>query len=393
MSGRSDARPLVAHLIDELPAHGAERLIVDLVACPDPRFRYAVVCLIRGGPLEEDLRELGVPVFVFGRRGRLDPGLVGRLVRWMRKNDVAVVHTHLFTADAYGRLAAWLAGVPAIFCTVHNVVNSWKTPVHRFLDRVLARVSYRVIACTEEVGKVLVERDGIPRERVAVVANGIDLRRFRAVSGVGVREEFGCRPSRLLLLMVGRLEPQKAHQDLLLALSDVRAGGGEEFLCVLAGDGELRGVLEAEVARLGLQEHVLFAGFRRDVPRLLAACDLFVMSSRWEGLPIALLEAMACAKAVVVTAVGGVPDVVRDDVNGFLVPAAEPAAMATRIRQLMDDRDLRVRIGERGRTDVLERFDISRTAAEYSTLYASALGIAGPVDSADFAGGGHEGGL
>ena len=380
MNARSDPRPLVAHLIDELPAHGAERLIVDLMRHPDAQFRYVVGCLIRGGPLEEELAALGVPVVIFGRRWRFDPTLVLRLAAWMRSQRVCVVHTHLFTADAYGRAAARLAGVRAIFSTVHSVVNVWKTPVHRLIDRILAWASYRVIACTEEVRQALIGRDRLPARRVTTIANGVDLQRFLSASGAGVREEFRVAPDKALLVVVGRLEAPKGHADLLSALAALRVGSCADFVCLFVGEGELRAQLESEVARRALQDAVVFTGLRRDVPRLLAACDLVLMPSRWEGLPIALLEAMACAKAVVATAVGGVPDVIDDGNNGVLVPPGDMSRFAAHVRELLNEPGRRAALGARARVDVLRRFDIARTATEYAALYREALGLRLPAN-------------
>lgn len=371
----TDMRPLVVHLIDELPPDGAERLIVDLMRYPDPAFRYAVGCLIRGGPLEAELRTLGVPVVVFGRRGRLDLGLIVRMARWLRRERAAVVHTHLFTADTYGRIAARLAGVPAVFATVHNVVNPWKRGLHRFIDRVLAWASTRVIACTDEVGTVLRTRDRLPARRIVVVGNGVDLQRLCAVSGAGVREEFGIEPGRVLLGVVGRLHPQKGHADLLPMLARLKAGAGPRFSCLVIGDGELRATLQAQADELGLADTVVFAGLRADVPRLLAAIDLLVMPSRWEGLPIALLEAMACGKPAVATAVGGVPDVLRDGINGALVAAGDAPAFEAALARLIADAPQRARLGVQAQADVLRTRDIACTASSYTALYRAALGM------------------
>jgi glycosyltransferase involved in cell wall biosynthesis len=382
-----DTRPLVVHLIDELPPDGAERLVVDILRYPNPRFRYAVGCLIRGGVLQDELQAMGIPVIVFGRCGRLDVGLIVRLVRWMRAEGVQVVHTHLFTADTYGRIAAWIAGVPGIFCTVHNIVNPWKGVVRRAIDWVLARVSTRVIGCSDEVAEVLKTRDHLPADRIVAIRNGIDLRRFQSISGDGVRDEFGIPSGRLLLAVIGRLHPQKAHHELLQVFAGLEPETRAKFVCLIVGDGELRQSLEEESARLGLSGQVIFTGLRRDVPRLLSALDLFVMSSRWEGLPIALLEAMACGVTPLSTAVGGVPDVIENGVNGMLVEAGDGSAMAAKLRLLIDDDDLRLRLGRKAQEDVLRRYDVLRTAEAYDALYRDALGLPGqdslaPIDAA-----------
>jgi glycosyltransferase involved in cell wall biosynthesis len=372
-SATADTRPLIVHLIDELPPDGAERLVVDILRYKNPHFRYAVGCLIRGGMLEAELTRMGVPVIVFGRRGRLDIGLIWRLARWMRRERVAIVHTHLFTADTYGRLAACLAGVPGIFSTVHNIVNPWKGFFRKFIDWALAWPSDKIIACTEEVGTVLRQRDHLPARRIAVIANGVDLRRFQAISASGVRAEFKVAPDQLLLAVVGRLHPQKGHADLLPILANLRKRSNAHFKCLFVGDGDLRGKLQARVTELGLSDVVVFTGLRSDVPRLLAGIDILVMPSRWEGLPIALLEAMACSKPAVATAVGGVPDVIQDCINGRLVNAGDAAALQQALLDMLESEADRRRLGERARIDVLERHDVARTASGYDTLYRRAL--------------------
>lgn len=378
MSAQDASRPLVAHIIDELPPDGAERLLVDLMRRRSGRFRYVIVCLVKGGPLESEFEALGIPVVIIGRARKFDLGMVLRLARWMREEQVAVVHTHLFAADVFGRLAAKLAGVRAVLSTSHNV-NGWKGRLHRLLDRVLSTISSRVVGCTEEVGRVLVERDGIPARKVAVVENGVDLRRFDAVSAEGVREEFGIAPDAMLMGVVGRLHPQKGHEDLLQAFVQLRQLTGAKFQCLFIGDGELRARLEAEVARLGLGDVVRFTGLRKDVPRLLVALDVFVMPSRWEGLPMALLEAMACGKPCVVTSVGGIPSVIDDGANGLMLPAEQPQAMAQAMARLIGDAGLRRQLGAAARECALRRYDVGRALQAYESMYAEALGGAAPA--------------
>jgi glycosyltransferase involved in cell wall biosynthesis len=389
--------PLVVHMIDELPRDGAEMLLLDLMRHREPGLRYAVVCIIRGGPLEEEFARIGIPVIIFGRRGKLDVSLVLRLTSWLRRNRAAIVHTHLFTADTYGRLAAKLAGVPAVFSTVHTMPsppragsaklaslsavfsnlhnNPWKGGFRKAIDRLFARLSTRVIGCSEEVTQALM-RDGIPAERLIAIPNGIDLRKFTQVSGEGVRAEFGLPADRPLLGVVGRLHPAKDHENLFRALAAMPQARAGEVSCLVVGTGELQDALHAMVRQMGLEPCVVFTGMRTDVPRLVAALDVFVMPSRWEGLPIALLEAMASAKPVICTRVGGIPDVVRDGDNGLLVDASDPAQLQQRIAQLLDSPDERTRLGLRARDTVIERFDVTRTAAAYNNLHRQALGLA-----------------
>lgn len=367
--------PLIVHMIDELPRDGAEMLLVDLMKLRMPGYRYAIVALIKGGPLEQEFERLGVPVVIFGRKGKFDLGLVFRVASWLKRERASVVHTHLFTADSYGRLAARLAGVPAVFSTVHNIVNPWKGQGRKLIDRLFARISTAVVGCSEEVTQTLATRDGIPQRKLISIPNGIDLKKFSSFTGEGVCAEFGLPEDRPLIGIVGRLHEQKAHGDLFQALARLPQVREGKLNCLVIGTGDLQDALKQQVQDLGLQDCVIFTGMRTDVPRLVAAMDVFVMSSHWEGLPIALLEAMASSKAVLCTRVGGIPDVVVDGDNGLLVDARDIDQFARRLDELLHDSALRQRLGQRARDTVISRFDVSRTADAYNRLHLQALGL------------------
>ncbi len=362
-------------MIDELPRDGAEMLLLDLLRLRLPDFRYAVVCLVRGGVLQPEFERIGVPVTVFGRRGRFDPMLVWRLARWLRRHRADVVHTHLFTADSYGRVAARLAGVPAVFSTVHNIAPAGAGPLRGVVSRILARFTTAIVGCSDEVSQALIQRDGLEPARVRSIPNGIDLMRFGQASGEGVREEFKLPGTRRLIGVVGRLHEQKGHDDLLRALASLPQPLRGNLSCLIIGTGELEAELRRRVEELGLADCVVFTGMRTDVPRLVAALDAFVMPSRWEGLPIALLEAMATSRAVLCTRVGGIPDVVVHATNGLLVDAGDVDALRSGIETLLADPGFAQRLGRQARATVIERFDVSRTAAAYNELHCAALGL------------------
>lgn len=370
--------PHVAHIIDELPPDGAERLLADLLRHRSDRFRFSVVCLIRGGGLEQEIRDMGVPVTVMGRRGKFDPGLVWRLAKWLREQRVDVVHTHLFTADSYGRLAARLAGVSAVFSTAHGPVVCEGT-VQRAVHWTLSWISTRVIACSEEVGQVMRRQDHLPANRLEVIDNGINIDRLIGASGEGVRAEFAIPDDKLLIGVIGRLHPAKGHSDLIAAMVRLRYEEAAP-VCLVIGSGELKHELEAETRRVGLEDHVIFTGQRPDVPRLLAALDVLAMPSRWEGLPIALLEAMAMSRPVVATRVSSIPDVIAHEENGLLVPPADPVALAAALRRLLADSALRAKLGQNALETVRQNYDVLRTVRSYETLYVAALGLHRTLD-------------
>jgi glycosyltransferase involved in cell wall biosynthesis len=358
-------------MIDEMPPDGAERLIVDVLQNRSPQYRYSVACLIRGGELVREVEAMGVPVYVLGLRPGVDLLAIPKLIRWLAHEHVDVLHTHLYSADSYGRVAAWLARVPGRFSTRHNT-QPWPGGFRPWLARLLGYVSTRVIACSEEVGKVLVEGEGVPAAKIVVIPNGINLQRFEGADRTAFRKELGIPADVPLIGVIGRLYAQKAHTDLLEALSTVRARG-LPFHCAIVGSGELRDSIVAEIARRNLQSHVTMTGQRSDIPNILAGIDIFAMSSHWEGLPMALLEGMAMGNAVVATTVGGIPSVVTPEHDGLLVPPSTPAAFADALSRVIGDSSLRHKLGSNAKRTVESRFSAASVARSYEALYSSAL--------------------
>jgi glycosyltransferase involved in cell wall biosynthesis len=357
----------VVHIIDRLPPDGAERLLVDVLKNRSDKFNFTVLCLIEGGELVAELEKIGVPVVIMGRKSKLDLGLILRIRKWLRQHQAAVVHTHLFTADSWGRLAAYLAGVPCIISTVHST-NTWKHGIHKFVDRLLARISTNIIACSDEVASVLIHKDGIPEKRVVVVVNGIDLLRFKNVSPV----DLGGNNSLVKLVVIGRLHPAKGHDDLITAINSIKTQcSGFHFFFV--GEGELRKSIEESINKYGLGNLVTLLGQRSDVPAILAAADVFVMPSRWEGLPMALLEAMAMGKAIVATRVGGIPDVITSGKTGLLINVGDGRELEESLIKIIVDKKLRENLGSSARELVQQRYSATGTSRQYEQIYQQAL--------------------
>lgn len=366
-----DSRPLVVHLIDELPADGAERLLADILEYRSEDFTYRVVCIVAGGPMVAELESLGIPVEILNCRAGFSLDTLLTLVRWARAHRPAVVHSHLYSADSYGRLAAWLAGVPAIFTTRHNT-QPWKGAFRRKIYAALSRVSTAVIACGEEVGTHLAEVDGIPSSKIVVIPNGVNLRRVRASDACALRRELRIGAEQTVIGVVGRLHPQKGHEDLLPVLRDL-SGEGHEFVCLFAGDGELRPAIESQIAALNLERNVRLLGLRSDIGNFLAGIDLFVMPSRWEGLPMALLEAMAAGATCICTRVGSIPSVVTHGSDGLLVDAGNRDQLRDAIRLVITGPRGHGLLGQNATRTVEARFNAASVAGAYENLYRRAI--------------------
>jgi glycosyltransferase involved in cell wall biosynthesis len=291
----------------------------------------------------------------------------------LRRVRPAILHASLFHANLCGRLLGRLSGVPIVITWRHSVEigGQWRERINRWT----ARLDDRAVAVCELVRQAEIVRGGAPAGRVVTVYNGVDVDRFSAKEPQvveRVRRALGIPVDALLLGTVGRHSPEKDLANLLAAMVAVRDHVPTAWL-VLVGGGELRGQLETQVRSLGLSDAVVFAGVRDDVPEILAALDLFVLPSRWEGLPLAVLEAMAARLPVVATAVGGVPEVVVDGLTGLLVPPGDPPALAGALLSLARDAGRRRAMGQAGYERVREHFAMAQMARAMERLYEELL--------------------
>ena len=365
----------ILHLITRLPVGGAEKVLVDVVRTLDPeRYESLVCCIQAKGELAEELERSGFRVVCLERMRsrRFDWRAVQDLSRLCRTEGITLVHTHLYHANLYGRIAAFLSGVPAI-ATVHNVYAQRK--FHRkLLNRLLSHASARVIAVSEDVREDLVKHDGIDPEKVSVVHNGIDVRRVDTdLTREQARARLGVRDDELLIGCVGRLEEQKGHRFLLEACAALKNDLGGRLRLLVVGDGRLRQDLEDRAAALGVGASVSFLGTRHDVPEILRALDIYVMPSLWEGLSIAMLEAMAAGVAVVISDVSGVAQALGNNQHGIRVAPGNAAALVDAIRSLAGQPSRRRALGMSARERVKAAFSIDAMMSQLTSIYEQAL--------------------
>jgi len=367
----------ILHIIATLDRAGAEGQLTRLCLGLDRReFSPAVCCLTRGGPHEEALRRSGIPVAILHKRGPFDAPLLGRLVLHLKRRRPHIVQTWLPTANAWGRAAAVLTRVPVVIAS-ERAADVWKGALRRWLDRRLARASDAVLTNADAVRRFCIERIRLPDEKMHVIRNGLDLREFDRQAGRPVREPV--RRRSLLLGTVARLDPQKGVQYLLKAVS-LLAFKGEDVELWIVGDGPERPRLEGMCrASTHLCDRVRLLGRREDVPALLRCLDIFVLPSLWEGLPNAVLEAMAAERPVVATGVDGTGEAVVAGETGLLVPPRSPQALAGAIRSLARHPARRARMGKAGRARVERHFSERRMIEETESLYRRLAREAGLV--------------
>jgi glycosyltransferase involved in cell wall biosynthesis len=342
--------------------------------------------------------ELGVPIVTIDQLHRdislfRDAIAVVRLARLIRAQRPQILHTHTAKAGAIGRLAALLAGdarPPIVVHTFHgHVLRGYFGPLRaagfRLLERWLARQATALIAVSPQVRDDLVALGVAPRESFAVIrlgirldervsANGNERERLRSLLGIGA--------DRFTLGWIGRMTGVKRTDDVLLALKGLRERGVDACLCMV-GDGPDREQAERRAKELGIVRHCFFLGYQDEVAPFYAAFDAFVLPSGNEGTPVSAIEALAAGRPVVATRVGGVPDVVRDGVDGFLVETGDVEALAERLARLAADPELRARMGEAGRARVPGRFAVERLIDDVDRLYRSLLQAKGLSISGD----------
>jgi glycosyltransferase involved in cell wall biosynthesis len=334
---------------------------------------------------------LGVDVVTIPELGReisplRDLVATARLAGLIRRERPQILHTHTAKAGTVGRVAALLAGrarPPIVVHTFHgHVLRGYFGPLRsRFfgaLERRLARDSTALVAVSPQVRDDLVELGVARREKFAVVRLGIELdERIGSVDGrTETRRYLGIPDERFAVGWVGRMTAVKRGEDVLEGFKLLRDRGVEATLCMV-GDGPDRPQLERKAHELGIVRDTLFLGYQDDVAPLYAAFDALVLPSGNEGTPVSVIEALAAGRPVVATRVGGVPDVVRDGVDGFLVDGGATDELAERLARLAADPALRERLGTAGRARVVPRYAVDRLVDDVDRLYRSLLLAAG----------------
>lgn len=353
--------PRVLHVLNDLSAGGAERLVLELCRRTRPEFGSEVITVAGSGPLAEAFAAANIPV-LHGHRGSRTLGIQALAKISARIRHADVVHTHLFAGDTWGRLGATLAQHPAVVTTEHNIDRdeTWQ----RSVRRVLSPVSRVVIAVSEAVARGCCGRD------IRVIPNGVDLERYSAPwqGGGGI-------------LAIGRRVPQKGFDVLLRACDELqRRGSGDGGFAIetrrdqLAAAGGRR-PLSVRIAGDGpdapAHPMVEWLGARNDIPTLLSSADVLVIPSRWEGFGLVAVEGMAAGVPIVASEVDGLSEVVGE--AGVLVPAGDAVALAAAIRQILNDRGLAAELSRRGRVRA-GQFGIQRMVEGYKEIWREVLG-------------------
>ena len=377
-------RTRVLHIITRLEPGGAQRNTLYTVDHLDRDEFSPSLAWGPGDPLDGAAAEIAglhrepVPELVRPVSPALDLAASRRLVEVVRAIKPHVVHTHSSKAGVLGRIAARVGRVPVVVHSIHGFGFTPLQPapvraLYLTVEKVMARFTDHFIAVSEGNLNLGVRFGLFEPEQVSLIRSGIALDRFRNPGGAaGARRRLGLPEDAPLVVQVGNFKPQKAPMDFVRMAAEVAPRVPAAWF-VMVGDGHLRSAAEELAADLGLADRMVFSGWWEDVPGLLAASRVTVLSSRHEGLPRAAVESLAAGVPVVATAVDGTPEVVRDGVNGFLVEAGDVAGLTRRVGQLLTDHELHRRLAAEA-PHGLDDFDIDHMVRQQEGLYRWLLG-------------------
>jgi glycosyltransferase involved in cell wall biosynthesis len=379
--GRSQTRRAVLHLLIGDVFGGAEEHALSILAGIGTHGFEP--CLAAPAKLiaamEPTLTDAGVKCLPLQFSSRLDVLTGARLLRFMRRENIALLHCHLFTASLFGAGIARMAGVGAVLETCHGP-EVWRMGkglrASFWVDRQVGRLVDMYTAVSHAAARHLIGNKRVPKNKIRVIHNGRDLDRFAATDArrrAATRAALGLGDEPTILTLA-RLEEQKGHRHLIDALA-ILAARRPNLVTLFAGEGPLEQGLQAQCAALGLTDRVRFLGYRRDVPELLEAADFIVLPSLYEGLPLVAIEALAAERPMIATEVDGTPEVVIDGKTGLLVPPASPVAIAAAIERLLESPELASRLASDGCKFVRENFAVRRQIEQTTALYAELTGL------------------
>jgi glycosyltransferase involved in cell wall biosynthesis len=366
----------VAYVIFGLACGGAEMVLLELVRGLDrSRYRPVVISLAPPAELSRAFEDSGVELHHLGlRRIHQAPLIFAKALRLVRRLRPDLLHGVLFYGDFTARLLAMLGAAPRVVSAIHSTVVGPRW--HAELLRITDRFADSVTAVSDAVARARLEAGTVSADKLTVIPNGIDLARFARPTEVelgALRERFGLAAGDRVMLSVGRLEPEKNHEMLLRVFARVRARFPDALLLIV-GSGGLQAALERRAIELAIESRVRLVGHVSPVAPIYHLAELFVLASRFEGLPMVVLEAMAAGLPMVLTSVGGIPEVVEDGRTGWLVPAGDEAQLeAALVRALGAPAAEREAIARAAASDVRARFGMERMVSSTEQLYDALL--------------------
>ena len=359
----------VLHIVEDLKIGGLERVVAAIVRGLDAnKYNPQVWCLAGGGAVAEELIRAGIPVKILGMCSYHNPLNIIKLSRLLKQSKIDIIHTHGYFGGTFGRLAAILAGTPFIVAHVHTQYYGFKIR-NLLVERILSHFTDKIVCVSEATRGFVEEFEGIRKEKTCVIYNGSGPQKGFESQWKINRDSFGFINDDIVVVSVASLVKHKGHRVLIDAIKIV-SKKNKNLRLLIVGDGPLKNELETYVSDCHLSSNIIFTGLRKDVFALLNLADLFILPSlEREGLGIALIEAMGMGLPVIGTSLGGIPELIKDKVNGFLVTPGNSNQMADAIQRLIVNTDARKKMGMHARKLYEEKFTVQKMLENIELLY------------------------
>ncbi len=359
----------ILHLTTDSRIGGTERNIIFLATSLNKeRFENIVVALMAGGSLIDELTRLNVEAYCVGMKSKFDIMAIKRLYSIIKKSRVDILHTYLFHANLLGRLIGKLSGVPVIISS-EECLDLERGRFANLSNKITSRFCNRIVVVSDSVGKMLIARDRIPSYKIIRLYSGIEPADYNInIDKVRKKKELGLTKDDIVIGAIGRLRQEKGHEYLIKAMVQV-SNHLPNVKLLIVGDGHEEEKLMGLRDAMGLKDKVIFTGYRNDVPEILSILNLFVLPSLEEGLPLAVLEAMASGKGIVATRIGGTEELIEDGITGILVPPKDVCSLAQAIYELLKEPDKINRLGKAAQEVVRKKFSRNEMLRNYESLY------------------------
>jgi glycosyltransferase involved in cell wall biosynthesis len=365
----------ILFLFTSLPVGGAENLLLSVVKLLDRSLINPVVCCIKDkGEIGEEIERLGTPVITLDRlqKGGFDYRIIKDLQKIIYRHNIALVHTNLYHANLYGRIAAKLSKVPCV-ASVYNTYHGKPSHHKRLTNRMLAPLCDSIVVVSKEIQDDLVRWDHVPPQKIRIFPSAVDFSMSEStLSKSEAKQNLGISADKFVIGAIGRLEEQKGHKYLLNAIRSL-LDAGQNIELVLVGDGKLRNDLEIQASDLKISSHVHFLGTRRDLGDIYRAMNVFVMPSLWDGLSLVLLSAMAAKVPIIATDVGNAGELLGANEYGILIPAADAQAITSTLTEFLDNPDSHSQMIARSYDMVLSRYHESTFVNSIIDLFSKII--------------------
>jgi glycosyltransferase involved in cell wall biosynthesis len=364
----------ILHIVEDLKVGGLEKVLASIVLSLDKtKYDVHVWCLARGWDIAQALIDQGIPLKILNLESYFNPFNIIHLGMAMKRERFQLIHAHGYFAGTFGRLAAILARVPVLIAHVHSTYYHYSKR-NLLIEKFLSYFTDKIICVSQAVERFVTVNERIRKERTCLIYNAVDFP--DPIDGAyrkKIRASLGANAEAIVIAIVASLTANKGHGFLIAAFQQIFSTNPSMRLLIV-GDGPLREQLETEVQRRKMDGAIVFTGIRNDVFALLQVSDIFVLPSIIrEGLSLALIEAMSASLPVIGTEVGGIPEVIEEGGNGFLVSPGSSEQLAEALKKLINDQALRTGMGRRGRQIYEEKFTMPKMIQQIETLYDQLL--------------------